>query len=121
MADELSMAVAELLRKAGIEQGDWLREGVRVWAEALMQMELEQHLGAERHERTPERTGYRNGTRERTWDTRVGTIELQVPRVRDGSFFPSLLEAAATSGTGAGGCRPGGVRAGRLDAPGGRP
>jgi putative transposase len=36
--------------------------------------------------------GYRNGTRERTWDTRVGTIELQVPRVRDGSFFPSLLE-----------------------------
>jgi putative transposase len=92
MADELRMAVAEVLRKAGVEQDDWLREGVRVLAQALMEMELEQHLGAERHERTPERTGYRNGTRERTWDTRVGTLELQVPRVRDGTFFPSLLE-----------------------------
>ncbi len=92
MADELRMAVAEVLRKAGVEQDDWLREGVRVLAHALMEMVLEQHVGGERHERTPERTGYRNGTRERTWDTRVGTIELQVPRVRDGSFFPSLLE-----------------------------
>jgi putative transposase len=92
MADELRMAVAEVLRKAGVEQDDWLREGVRVMAQALMEMELEQHLGAERHERTPERTGYRNGSRERTWDTRVGSIELQVPRVRDGSFYPRLLE-----------------------------
>jgi putative transposase len=92
MADELRMAVAEVLRKAGVEQADWLRDGVRVLAQALMEMELEQHLGAERHERAAERTGYRNGTRERTWDTRVGSIELQVPRVRDGSFYPSLLE-----------------------------
>jgi transposase-like protein len=92
MADEVRMALAEVLRKVGVEQDDWLRDGVRVLAQALMELELEQHLGAERHERTPERTGYRNGTRERSWDTRVGTIELQVPRVRDGSFFPSLLE-----------------------------
>jgi transposase-like protein len=63
-----------------------------VLAQELMEIELAEHVGAERHERTAERTGYRNGTRERTWDTRVGTIELQVPRVRDGSFFPSLLE-----------------------------
>src|SRR6266480_5369417 len=92
MADELRMALAEVLRKAGVEQADFLREGVRVLAQELMEMELAEHLGAERHERTPERTGYRNGSRERPWDTRVGTIELQVPRVRDGSFFPSLLE-----------------------------
>jgi putative transposase len=92
MADELRMALAEVLRKAGVEQADFLREGVRVLAEELMEMELADHLGAERHERTTERTGYRNGYRERPWDTRVGTIELQVPRVRDGSFFPSLLE-----------------------------
>jgi putative transposase len=92
MADELRMALAEVLRKAGVEQADFLREGVRVLAEELMEMELADHLGAERHERTSERTGYRNGYRERPWDTRVGTIELQVPRVRDGSFFPSLLE-----------------------------
>jgi transposase-like protein len=92
MADELRMALAEVLRKAGVEQADFLREGVRVLAEELMKMELADHLGAERHERTTDRTGYRNGYRERPWDTRVGTIELQVPRVRDGSFFPSLLE-----------------------------
>jgi putative transposase len=92
MADELRMALAEVLRKAGMEDADLLRDGMRVLAQELMEIELEQHVGAARHERTPERSGYRNGTRERTWDTRVGTIELQVPRVRDGSFFPSLLE-----------------------------
>src|SRR5579859_2839305 len=57
-----------------------------------MELEVAEQLGAERHERMSERTGYRNGYRERPWDTRVGTIELQVPWVRDGSFFPSLLE-----------------------------
>ena len=92
MADELRMALAEVLRKAGVEQADFLREGVRVLAEAWMDLELAEHVGAERHERTAGRTGYRNGYRERPWDTRVGTIELKVPRVRDGSFFPSLLE-----------------------------
>jgi Transposase, Mutator family/Integrase core domain len=49
-------------------------------------------VGAARHERTPERSGYRNGYRRRDWDTRVGTVELEVPRVRDSSYFPSLLE-----------------------------
>ena len=93
MADETRMALAELLRKAEAEPGlDVLREGVRVLAEALMALEVEQHLGAGRHERTATRSGQRNGSRERSWDTRVGTIPLRVPRVRDGSYFPSLLE-----------------------------
>src|SRR4029077_10815310 len=92
MADELRMALAEVLRKAGVEHADFLREGVRVLAQELMELALGEHVGAERHERTAEWTGYRNGYRERPWDTRVGTIELQVPRIRDGSFFPSLLE-----------------------------
>ena len=93
MADETRMALAELLRKAEAEPAlDVLREGVRVLAEALMALEVEQHLGAARHERTPTRSGQRNGSRERSWDTRVGTIPLRVPRVRDGSYFPSLLE-----------------------------
>ena len=92
MADELRLALAEVLRKAGVEEADFLREGVRVLAQELMELELAEHVGAERHERTAERTGYRNGYRERPWDTRVGSIELHVPRVRDGSFFPSLLE-----------------------------
>jgi transposase-like protein len=93
MADTLSMALAELLRKAEAEPDvDTLREGVRVLTQAIMEVEVAQHLGAERYERSPERQGERNGYRERTWDTRVGSLELKVPRVRDGSFFPSLLE-----------------------------
>ncbi len=93
MAEGVSMALAELIRKAE-EQGDvdFLREGVRVLSQALMEVEVSQHLGAERHERTGERSGYRNGYREREWDTRVGTIDLRVPRVRDGGYVPSLLE-----------------------------
>ena len=93
MADELRMALLELLRKAELEHdADFLRDGVRVLSQALLELEVTQHVGAERHERTLERTGQRNGYRERTWDTRVGTLDLRVPRVRDGSFFPSLLE-----------------------------
>jgi putative transposase len=93
MAEDVRMALAALLRKAEADPGlDVLREGVRVLAEALMEAEVERHLGAAPHERTPERTGQRNGYRERGWDTRVGTVELRVPRVRDGSYSPALLE-----------------------------
>ncbi len=91
MADEMSMALAELLGKITMNS-DFLREGVRVLAHALMELEVTQQLGAGRHERTEERTGQRNGYRERRWDTRVGTIDLRVPRVRDGGYIPSLLE-----------------------------
>lgn len=93
MADETSMALDELLRKVQLSDDvDFLREGVRVLAQALMEVEVTQHLGANRYERTTERTGERNGARERRWDTRVGSVSLRVPRVRDGSYFPSLLE-----------------------------
>jgi transposase-like protein len=93
MADEMRMALETLLRKAEMEHdADFLRDGVRVLSEALMELEVTQYVGADRHERTPERTGQRNGYREREWDTRVGTIELRVPRVRDGGYFPSLLD-----------------------------
>jgi transposase-like protein len=93
MADELSMALEELVRKAHLAQDvDFLREGVRVLSEAVMDLEVTQHVGAKRHERTSERTGQRNGYRDRQWDTRVGSIDIRVPRVRDGSYFPALLE-----------------------------
>lgn len=93
MADEARIALLDLLRKAGLDgEADFLREGVRVLAEALMAAEVSAQLGAEPHERTAARTGQRNGYREREWDTRVGTIPLSIPRVRDGSYFPSLLE-----------------------------
>lgn len=89
MADTLSVALAGLLRKAQLE-GDsaLLRDGIRVLAEALMEVEVAQHLGADKHERSAERVGYRNGDHEREWDTRAGTVDLHVPSVRDSSYFP---------------------------------
>lgn len=93
MADELRIGLQKLLRKAMIDHdADFLKEGVRVLSQALMEMEVEEHVGAGRHERSAGRVGQRNGYRERAWDTRVGTVELKVPRVRDGGYFPSLLE-----------------------------
>ena len=93
MADEMRIGLAQLLRKAQMDHdADFLKEGVRALSQALMEMEVEEHIGAGRHERAEGRSGHRNGYRERTWDTRAGAIELKVPRVRDGSYFPSLLE-----------------------------
>jgi len=93
VADELRIGLTELLRKAMIEQdADFLKEGVRVLSQALMEMEVQEYVGAARHERSPRRVGQRNGYRQRSWDTRVGTVDLKVPRVRDGGYFPSLLE-----------------------------
>ena len=71
---------------------DFLREGLKVLAEAVMDAEVSQLIGAERFERSTERKNYRNGYRRREWDTRVGTIELQIPKLRKGSYFPGLLE-----------------------------
>jgi len=85
---DLSAFVSKLLEE---QDGDVLREGIRVLSQALMESEVAGLIGAERHERTSERTAYRNGTRTRTWDTRVGTIELAIPKVRPGTYFPSLL------------------------------
>lgn len=86
---DFSTFVSKLLEE---QDGDILREGVRVLAQAVMDAEVTALVGAERHERSEDRTAYRNGTRVRTWDTRVGTVELAIPKVRPGSYFPSLLQ-----------------------------
>ena len=86
------IALEELLRKSGVDDVDFLREGVRVLAQGLMELEVSQQIGAERYERSSERSNYRNGYRERQWDTRVGTIDLQIPKLRKGSYMPSWLE-----------------------------
>ena len=86
---DLSAFVGKLLEE---QDGDVLREGIRVLSQALMETEVAGLIGAERHERTGERTAYRNGYRMRTWDTRMGTIELAIPKVRPGTYFPSLLQ-----------------------------
>ena len=86
------MELAELLSKAETADADWLREGVRVLAQALMDAEVSAQIGATHGQRTPDRLTYRNGYRPREWDTRVGTIELAIPRLRQGSYLPSWLE-----------------------------
>ena len=70
---------------------DLLREMVQTFAEALMGAEAEALCNAGYRERSPERTNSRNGYRDRDWDTRVGTMELAVPRLRAGSYFPDWL------------------------------
>jgi putative transposase len=86
------MELLELVRKAEAGDVDFLREGVRVLAQALMEVEVSAQIGAEHSERTLERVTHRNGYRRRDWDTRAGTIELAIPRVRQGSYLPSILE-----------------------------
>jgi transposase-like protein len=86
---DLSAFVGTLLEE---QDGDVLREGVRVLAQALMESEVTALVGAERHERSDDRTAYRNGTRVRSWDTRIGTVDLAIPKVRPGRYFPSLLQ-----------------------------
>ena len=60
--------------------------------QAVMEMEASVEAGAERYERSKERQPHRNGCRARHWDTPVGTIQLQIPTLRGGSYFPSSLE-----------------------------
>jgi putative transposase len=63
-----------------------------VLAQALIHVEVSCQVGAGLYERSEDRTAYRNGYRSRTWDTRVGTSELRVPKIAWGIYFPSLLE-----------------------------
>ncbi len=67
---------------------DALREGIRVLAQAVMETEVSHQIGAAPYERSSERLAYRNGYRARRWDTRVGTIELTIPKVTAGAYFP---------------------------------
>jgi len=87
-----SMTLGEYLRKVGISlDGDFLREGARLFAQWLMEQEVEAYTGAAKHQRSETRLTQRNGYRERRWDTRVGEIPLRIPKLRQGSYFPSLL------------------------------
>ena len=87
------MDLLELLRKGGMDSDvDFLREALRVLVEGIMDAEVSSRIGAEYGERSPERVTQRNGYRSRAWDTRVGTMDLHIPKLREGSYFPSLLE-----------------------------
>jgi len=93
MADELSIALLDLLRKADpVERTDFVRQAVERLAQAIIEVEVEQKVGAARYERTETRNNSRNGARAREWDTTAGTVHLRIPKLRHGSFLPVLLE-----------------------------
>ena len=98
MADEGMVALRDALGKIlESEHADLLRESVALVVREVMELEAAEHAGAERYERSGERLTYRNGYRPREWATRVGTIELAIPKLRQGSYLPSFLNARKRS------------------------
>jgi putative transposase len=89
------MALIELIEKGA--DGDLVREMLSFAAERLMEAEVEARTGAAHGERDASRLVQRNGYRERGWDTRAGRIDLEIPRLRKGSYFPSFLEPRRTA------------------------
>jgi putative transposase len=89
------LPLAELLQKAG--EGDFLRSVAEAVLQLLMEADAEGLIGAGRHERSPERLNYRNGYRDRTFDTRLGSLQLRIPKLRQGSYFPAFLEPRKVS------------------------
>ena len=96
-----SMDLLEPLRKRGLEGDvDFLREALQVLVEGIIacpmpdtgDAEVSSQIGAQHGERNPERVTHRNGYRSRDWDTQVGTMELRIPKLREESYFPTLLE-----------------------------
>lgn len=89
------IALHELLEKGS--DADLLREMIAFVADRLMALEVDGLCGAGHGERSPARTNQRNGFRERTWDTRAGTVDLRIPKLRKGSYFPAFLEPRRTA------------------------
>ncbi len=88
-----SFSLLDALRKSGMDKdADFLRQSVQALSQAIIEIEASEKIGAGSYERSADRLTYRNGYRQRDWDTRVGTLSLSIPKLRQGSFFPSLLE-----------------------------
>ena len=93
MAERDRMTAEEVVAKLmSDEHADFLRESLRWVVEQLMEAEVSELVGAAWGERSDDRATHRNGYRSRRWDTRAGEIELQIPKLRRGSYFPSFLE-----------------------------
>ncbi len=113
------LALAELLQKAG--DGDFLRMVAEAVLQLLMESDAEGLIGAGRHERSSERLNYRNGYRERTLDTRLGSLQLRIPKLRQGSLdplcgsSPALPRTAQDQREGADRRNPGGLDRRRVD------
>src|ERR1700686_46961 len=89
MTDEM-MSLQALLEKSS--DTDLLREMIGFAAHRLMELEVENQTGAAHGERSADRITHRNGYRDRDWETRAGTVELRIPKLRKGSYFPGFLE-----------------------------
>src|SRR5690242_8664126 len=92
---EARLPLAELLGKAGAT--DFPRAVAEAVLQLPMEADVEGLVGAARHERTAERQTYRDGYRDRTLDTRLGSLRLRVPKLRQGSYFPPFLEPRKVS------------------------
>ena len=94
MTDDM-ITLRELMEKGS--EATLLREMIGFAAQRLMELETETLCGAGRGERSAERVTQRNGFRDRDWQTRVGTVELRIPKLRHGSYFPAFLEPRRTA------------------------
>src|ERR1700734_2846717 len=94
MTDD-KIALRELLEKGS--DTSFLREMIGFAAQRLMELETEGLCGAAHGERSTDRLTHRNGYRDRTWETRAGTVELRIPKLRKGSYFPGFLEPRRTA------------------------
>lgn len=89
----MTKSILEYLRKVGVElEGELLNEGAQLLAQLAIELEAEEMIGAEGCKRSPNRKNHRDGHREQVWETQVGEIPLRVPKLREGMYFPRLLE-----------------------------
>ena len=100
------LPLAELMAKTG--DGDFLRSVAESVLQIIMEADVDGLIGAGRHERSGERSTWRNGYRDRTLDTRLGTLNLKIPKLRTG-LFPRLPRTPQDGGEGAGQRHPGGL------------
>ncbi len=84
--------LADKLMQSAMSAEDPLRAMAEMVTDFMMEAEVTAKVGAGPHERTPDRTTHRNGFRERLWDTRLGTLHLKVPKLREGGYVPSFVE-----------------------------
>ena len=95
MTTKTTMALAELAEKGG--ESDLLREMIAFVAQRMMELDVEGLTAAGYGQRSPERVNSRNGFRDRVWETRAGSVELKIPKLRKGSYFPGFLEPRRTA------------------------